>query len=88
MFVSVCLDGFAALAQQKGLAKNAAKLSGAAQNIRDQIGYTLETPDRIFREKYLALLESNLDASVLGSVIQLGRELSINEAIELAFENI
>ena len=53
------LDEFRRAALQKGLAKNAAKLSVLLKNIRDQIGHTLEAPDRIFREKYLALLESD-----------------------------
>lgn len=85
-FVSVCLDGFAALVLQKCDSKSAAKLAAAAQKIRDEIGYTLEMPDRIFREEYLALLYEEFDAETFALLTEEGREMSASEAVALAFE--
>lgn len=82
--VSLCIDGFAALAAQKGEIERALELTTEAQKIRDEIGYKLELPDRIFREEYLASLKDKTDAATFASLIKEGRALTTSEAIDSA----
>lgn len=58
-YISVCLDGFAAISIARKDFENGLRLAVEAKKIRAEIGYELELPDRIFREKYVDSLKQS-----------------------------
>ncbi len=81
--ISLSLDGFAALAFRRGEPTLAARLSGAAQNLREKIGYEIEAVDRCFRDAYLTELKAKMDGADFSKFNQQGRKLKLEEAIAL-----
>jgi hypothetical protein len=58
--LSHSLDGFAALAVETRRLERAARLSGAAEKLRENIGYKNEPAERAFRDSYIAMLREEL----------------------------
>jgi tetratricopeptide (TPR) repeat protein len=58
--LSHSLDGFAALAVETRRLERAARLSGAAEKLRENIGYKNEPAERAFRDSYIAMLREGL----------------------------
>ncbi|HKP70907.1 MAG TPA: protein kinase [Pyrinomonadaceae bacterium] len=85
MTISYSMDGFAALAIEKGDLHSAAKLSGAAEALRESIGYTIEPAEEAFRLAYFETLQARLPKDQLDVQIRLGRALSPEAAVDLAF---
>ena len=56
--ISYSLDGLAALAVLRGETELAAKLAGAADQLRESMSYNIEPAERRFRNTYLASLHS------------------------------
>jgi non-specific serine/threonine protein kinase len=83
--ISYSLDGFAALAAGRGDAEIAAKLAGAAEQLRDSIGFEIEPADARFRNAYLSKLGFP-DETSLTKAIEQGRKLRMEEVFALAFE--
>ena len=81
--ISYSLDGFAALAAESGESELAAKLAGAAEQLRETVGFEIEPADRRFRESYLSRLRAALTESVFAAAYQQGRKLKTEEAIAL-----
>ena len=79
-------DGFAALAAEAGDHVRAAKLSGAAESLGATIGYTIEPAEQIFRDAYLGKLKAAMSREDFESYHQIGRNLSTEEARELAYK--
>jgi predicted ATPase/TolB-like protein/Tfp pilus assembly protein PilF len=86
MTISYSIDGFAALAVENGDLTSAAQLCGAAEALRESIGYKIEPAEGVFREAYLAKLRERASPEEIAEGIQLGRELEPERAIKLAFE--
>lgn len=86
VFLSICLDGFAALAVANN-PRRARLLSGAAENLRACINYKLEAPDRTFREKYVARLEKILASAVFDANIEVLFECTVEEATRIMLES-
>ena len=82
--ISYSLDGFAALAAESGEPELAAKLAGAAEQLRETVGFEIEPADRRFRESYFSKLRAALTESVFAAAYQQGRKLKTEEAIALA----
>jgi len=78
-------DGFAALAAETGDYVRAAKLSGAAESLGATIGYTIEPAEQIFRDAYQGKLKSALSREEFAINHEIGRNLSTEEARELAY---
>lgn len=81
--ISCLLDGFAGLAAQNGNAEQAAVLSGAAENLRESIGYKIEIAEEIFRDDYLAKTRRALDEKTFAALYEQGKILNSDQAVAL-----
>lgn len=86
MTISYSLDGFAALAVETGDLGRAAQLCGAAEALRESIGYKIEPAEGIFRDAYLDKLQAQMSDSEFAAAIEKGRETPPERAAQLAFE--
>jgi predicted ATPase/serine/threonine protein kinase len=82
--ISCSIDGFAAIATENGEFQRAAVLSGAADGIRDLVGYTIEPAEARFREYYLSKLNKALPEAELAAFMEEGSRMPHNEAVDLA----
>ncbi len=85
ILVSCCLDGVAAIAARSGEARQAACLAGAADGLRESIGYEIELTERLFRDEYLVRVRSALSTEEFEAVYLRGKTLDLDAAAELAF---
>jgi predicted ATPase/DNA-binding winged helix-turn-helix (wHTH) protein len=83
LLISCAFDGFAALAAGNGNHLQSAKLAGAADFLRETIGYTVEPAEEIFREKYLTTARAALNPQDFTVAYETGRSLNFNESIAL-----
>lgn len=83
LLISCAFDGFAALAEKSGNALQSAKLAGAADFLRESIGYKIEPAEEIFREKYLATTRAALDPQEFNNAYEAGRKLDFTQSIAL-----
>ncbi len=81
--ISCALDGFAALAVKSGNVTQSAKLSGAAESLRESIGYQIEPAEEIFRAKYLLKTRAALSLQDFTKAYEAGRRLDFAESIVL-----
>ncbi|MEO8573364.1 MAG: protein kinase [Pyrinomonadaceae bacterium] len=86
MTISYSLDGFAALAVENGDLKRAAQLCGAAEALRESIGYKIEPAEAVFRDVYLGRLRERLDANEFNEAFDRGHAVEPQEAVAIAFE--
>ena len=82
--VSHALDGLAALAVERGDSERAARLAGAAEELRQVIGFQREPAETRFRDAYLSKLRRTLSEPTLSVAHEAGRKLKLNEAVALA----
>lgn len=83
--ISCALEGFAALAVKSGNPAKSAKLAGAAESLREAIGYYIEPAEEIFRNKYLAETRAALGEKQFAALYATGLTMNSNEAVALAF---
>ena len=83
---SYSLDGFAALAVVRGEQELASQLAGAADRLREQIGYEIEPAERRFRDAYLSELQAKMDEAAFARAYEQGRKLKLEESFALALE--
>ena len=81
--ISYSLDGFAALATWRGESKLAAQLSGAAEQLRELIGYEIEPAERHARDIYLAELKTKMDEADFSVAYEQGCKLKLDEVVAL-----
>jgi tetratricopeptide (TPR) repeat protein len=81
--VSYSLDGFAAILLKEGDAAGAARLAGAAEYLRESLGFEMEPAERRFRAAYL----SGFNPDNCAGEYQRGRNMRIEEAIKLALND-
>jgi predicted ATPase/DNA-binding winged helix-turn-helix (wHTH) protein len=81
--ISYSLDGFAAILLKEGDAIGSAHLAGAAEYLRESLGFEMEPAERRFRAAYLT--EFNQDN--FAEEYRRGRNMRIEEAIELALND-
>ncbi len=84
--ISYSLDGCAAIAAERGNAKCAARLAGAAEHLRELIGFEIEPAERRFRDDYLIKLKAALDEETFADAFKQGRKMKLEEAIALCLE--
>jgi predicted ATPase/serine/threonine protein kinase len=85
-YISLSLAGFAALAMKRGDLQLAARLSGAADRLREAIGYQIESADCLFHDTYIADLRAALGEESFTATFDLGRALKMEQAIASALE--
>ncbi len=83
---SYSLDGFAALAAEREDGELGAKLAGAAEQLREQIGYELEPSDRHFRDAYISELKTKMNEEEFKKAYEHGCKMKLEEAITLALD--
>ena len=84
LVISCCLDGLAAVTALRRKPEKSAYLSGAAESLRESIGYEIEPTERFFHEDYLAKTRSALDEKTFIAAYQKGQTLDLSEAVALA----
>lgn len=84
--ISCALEGFAALAVKSGSPEQSAKLAGAAESLRESIGYYIEPAEEIFRDKYLAETRAALSENQFAALYLQGQTLNSDEAAALVFQ--
>jgi predicted ATPase/serine/threonine protein kinase len=82
--ISLSIDGTASVAAKEGAWERAARLSGAADALREAIGYEMEPADRAFRERYLREVREYLSEADLEAALAEGRAMTPEQAIEYA----
>jgi tetratricopeptide (TPR) repeat protein len=82
--ISYALDGLAALAVLRGETELAAKLAGAADQVRESINYNIEPAERRFRDTYLASLHTVLSEDDFSRAYRQGRTMTLDEGVALA----
>jgi tetratricopeptide (TPR) repeat protein len=86
--ISYSLDGFAALAVRRGEPELAAKLAGAAEQLRETINFNISEPaERRFRDACLGSLHALLSEEAFSKAYDEGRKLKLEEAIALALRD-
>ena len=84
--IGSCLDGFAALGVRQNEWKKAAQLAGAAEKLRESVGFVPEPLDREFRRMYIKKCRSTLGEESFSAAVEQGREMKTEDAIALALE--
>lgn len=84
--VAHCLEGFAAVATLQGRYKDAARLSGAADALREAIGSVLQPSDAARRARRLAPARAALGESDFEAAWAEGKGWSLEESSEFALE--
>jgi predicted ATPase/tRNA A-37 threonylcarbamoyl transferase component Bud32 len=82
--IGYSLDGLAAVAVKNGESERAGRLAGAAQALRDSIGYELEPVDFAFREDYLTEACEQLGEAAFDAAFEEGRVMPLERAVEYA----
>ncbi len=81
-----CLEGFAGVASATGHYERAARLIGAAFELREILGWQPSPPDQADYDKYSALTRSALGESAFATTWAEGRAMTLEQAIEYALE--
>jgi len=79
--ISHALDGLAAMSVERGDPQRAACLAGAAEELREVIGFKREPAETRFRDAYLTKLRQTLSEPTLLDAYEQGRKLKLDEAI-------
>ena len=88
MTISYSLDGFAALATENEDLTRAAQLCGAAEALRESIGYKIEPAEEVFRNAYLEKLRAPMSDAEYNAAFEEGRSTTPDKAIALAFNEL
>ena len=86
ILVSCCIEGFGAVAVMLGEAEQAAYLAGAAEGLRQLIGYEVEITEQRFREDYMSKLSAQLDAGTMTALIGQGMAADPAQLVEQLLE--
>jgi predicted ATPase/transcriptional regulator with XRE-family HTH domain len=78
------IEAFSALNAANGIADRAARLAGASDRLRDAFGAKALPADRVSIDRYLAAARQSLDHNVWQAAWEEGRQMPLEQAIELA----
>jgi predicted ATPase/DNA-binding SARP family transcriptional activator/DNA-binding CsgD family transcriptional regulator len=84
MVASESLEGLACVAGTRGEAEQAARLFGAAEALREAVGYQHMLEEDALREPYLAGASSQLDEATWEAAFAEGQAMELEEAVEYA----
>lgn len=77
-----CLEGFAGVAAGRGQHQRAARLFGAADAVREAIGFPRFSTDRDHYDRAVTVVRAALGDAAFGSAVAQGRTMRLNEAVE------
>ncbi|PYT00029.1 MAG: hypothetical protein DMF63_08650 [Acidobacteria bacterium] len=81
VFVAYSLDGFAALAAQAGDYERTAKLAGAADALREEIGWQYEPAEEIFRTQYISKVKAAIGEATFSALCAQGQTTDLDEVV-------
>jgi hypothetical protein len=81
------LEGLACSASARGEAERVSRLFGAAEALREAVGYQQEPRESALRESYLAAARPRLTEARWDAAWAEGRRLGFEEAIAYALDN-
>jgi predicted ATPase/DNA-binding SARP family transcriptional activator/DNA-binding CsgD family transcriptional regulator len=84
--IADCLGIMASAAGAQGSAKRAARLWGAAEALREEVGVPLQPEDRMVLDPYLATARSSLGEIAWRTTLVEGRAMTSEQAIEYALD--
>lgn len=84
--VSCSLDGFAAISERNGLGEDAAKLSGAADELRRSIGFGQEPAEILFCESYTSKIVAAIGKESYEASFEIGKRLDLEKALSLVHQ--
>ena len=84
--IADCLGIMASAAGARGSAKRAARLWGAAEALREEIGVPLQPEDRMVLDPYLATARSSLGEITWRTTLVEGRAMTPEQAIEYSLD--
>jgi predicted ATPase/DNA-binding SARP family transcriptional activator/DNA-binding CsgD family transcriptional regulator/Flp pilus assembly protein TadD len=84
--IADCLGIMASAAGARGSAKRAARLWGAAEALREEVGVPLQPEDRVVLDPYLATARSSLGEIAWRTTLVEGRAMTSEQAIEYALD--
>jgi predicted ATPase/DNA-binding SARP family transcriptional activator/DNA-binding CsgD family transcriptional regulator len=84
--IADCLGIMASAAGAQGSAKRAARLCGAAEALREEIGVTLQAEVRMVLDPYLATARSSLGEVAWRTTLVEGRAMTPEQAIEYSLD--
>jgi predicted ATPase/class 3 adenylate cyclase len=87
LWTAQCLTGLAAISGANGQGERAARLFGAAEELRQRIGSTLEGLDRVDYARNIAVAHALLDEAAWEKAWQEGQAMSMEKVIEYALEH-
>jgi DNA-binding CsgD family transcriptional regulator len=85
MHTSESLEGLACISAAEGTAERAARLFGAAEALREAVGYRHLPEEDAWRAPYLAMGRSQLDDASWEEAWAQGRAISMEQAIDFTF---
>ena len=83
-WTAYCLEGFASLVGAKARGESAARLWGAAEALREEIGSPLQPSDRPDYDRSVAAARTHLDGAAWEAAWKQGRAMSLEEAMDYA----
>jgi DNA-binding CsgD family transcriptional regulator len=86
--IAVCLEALASTACSLGAPRRAARLLGAAETLREQIGYPIPHSARPTYQQLVAAVQSSLSMIQFATAWVEGRALSVAEAVALARDDL
>lgn len=87
LIASESLEGLACSAGVRGEAKRAARLFGAAETLREMVGYQQVPRESALREPYLKTAHASIEESAWEEAWQLGREMTFEDAVYYAMKH-
>ena len=78
------LESFGFIALERGDARRAARLLGAAEGIRDRVGAVMLGPEQVEYDRHMEQLRGNLDTAELEGEWAVGRSMAIDDGIDFA----
>ena len=85
--VADCLDGFGFAETVLENFEKAAKLFGAAEALRESVGFEIQAVDKIFRDHFIGIAKNSIGEFSFSEFENAGRKFSMEEAVKLALEN-
>ena len=84
LIASESLEGLACTLGARRNAQLMAKLFGAAETLREAVGFSQSSAQRALREPYLAAARSQLDEAAWEAAVAKGQAMTFDEAVEYA----
>ncbi len=79
-----CVEGFARIASATGQSEQAARLFGAAEVLRETVGWHPAPPDQAYHDRCVASARAGLGETAFAAAWEEGRAMTLEQAVEHA----